>query len=88
MSTPLLQTYVYQGDVKRFFVSTIHRKSSAALDPAPWFYETLAWALELDEARGELVDDNSGATSVNGAAYQHSETCSRLLKRQHPQKGK
>lgn len=39
MSEKLIQSYVKD----RWFVSTIHRQSSATANPDGWYYETMVW---------------------------------------------
>lgn len=41
----MIHSYVSHGD-DDFFVSTIERDSSAALDPPPRFYETIVWEFD------------------------------------------
>lgn len=76
------QSYLHKEDgTPAFFVSTIHRESSASIIPALWYYETFAWRLDKDGVRLDLVEDNSGATDLDGAFIQHVETCKKLLSR-------
>lgn len=77
ISKPFLQSYLYVENEKKYFVSTIYRRSSAQLNPDQWYYETLAWSLEGD-IRKSLVEDNSGALSPIGAFKQHQEVLLKL----------
>jgi len=77
LSHKIMQTHLYmQGGT--FFISTIYRRSSAALNPDGWYYETMCWKLQEDGDKGELVDDNSGAMSFKSALDQHVEVITRL----------
>lgn len=73
-----LQSYLYtdHGD---FFISTAYRRSSAALNPDGWYYETLAWLLNESKILGGIVLDNSGAISKSRAINQHMKTVEQLL---------
>ena len=62
----------------QFFVSTAYRKSSAALNPDGWYYETFAWRVENKE-RTDWIADNSGAYFLEKAIEQHNEVCKQLL---------
>ncbi len=62
----------------QFFVSTGYRRSSAALNPDAWYYETFAWRVE-EKKRTEWVADNSGAHFLKGAIEQHNEVCKQLF---------
>ena len=71
-----LKSYVWHGD-SCFFVSTIERDSSAAIIPAPRFYETMAWSYDWEAAeRGELVAHEGEGTAFE----QHYEVCRQLFK--------
>ena len=75
-TTRALKSYVWHEE-QCFFVSTIKRDSSAAVEPpAARFYETLAWLYDWETAeRGELV-----AESGNGPALdQHFGVVRQLL---------
>ncbi len=77
-SKKLIQSYLFT-DYGKFFVSTIHRESSAPL--LGWFYETFAWELDNDNKEKDWVADNSGATSIVGALDQHNKVCEQLLRK-------
>ena len=62
----------------QFFVSTCYRRSSAALNPDGWYYETFGWSVE-NEKRNKWIADNSGAYFIDGALEQHNEVCKQLL---------
>lgn len=70
-----LQTHVWHKD-KCFFVSTAGRQSSAAVIPAPWYSETIAWKTFMDgTARGKIV-----AQAAEGPALdQHMDVVKQLL---------
>lgn len=72
------QSYVYRDNGDRFFVSTMYRQSSAALNPDGWYYETLAWRLDNEGGRLEIVADNSGASFWEHALEQHTEVVKQL----------
>jgi hypothetical protein len=78
-SQHFMQTYCYTkfGD---FLVSTIYRRSSAALNWESWYYETLCWKKDDDEWMGKLFADNSGASNDRGAIKQHNELVEQLYK--------
>lgn len=62
----------------QFFVSTCYRRSSAALNPDGWYYETFGWKVE-DKKRTDWIADNSGASFLEGGIDQHNEVCKQLL---------
>lgn len=76
----LMQTYCYT-DYGAFFVSTIHRPSSASMSPSIWYYETFAWEIVdiKTNERGKIIADNSGAESIRIAIEQHQEVCRELI---------
>lgn len=80
LSRPFLKTNVY-SDFGRFFVSTIHRRSSASLRPDAWYYETFGWSLNEKEQTDHIIADNSGATYPKKAVEQHAEVCRQLLEK-------
>ncbi len=65
----LLKTYVWHGD-DCFFVSTIERDSSAAVDPPPRFNETIAWEYDWDMKE---LGDQVGSSGSGPALLQHWE---------------
>ena len=62
----------------QFFVSTAYRRSSAALNPDGWYYETFGWKVENNK-RTDWVADHSGASFLKMAIKQHNEVCKQLL---------
>lgn len=78
LSKKFMQTYLYL-DGFNYFVSTIYRKSSAALNPDGWYYETFAWQLNEKNEKEGLIEDNSGAVSQKRALEQHQETINNLI---------
>ena len=59
-SKPMFKTYIY-GVKKNYFVSTIWRQSSAMVEDAPWYAETIAWEWFPDtQNRGEIVAITEG----------------------------
>ena len=73
-----LQSYLYTEEFGNFFISTIHRRSSARLAVPDYFYETYAWKLDKDKHRTDWMADNSGALIPEGAFNQHFEVCRQL----------
>lgn len=65
-----LQSYLYT-EYGNFFISTIHRESSAMVNNPPWYYETFAWRLNEKNERTDWIADNSGAHGQVGALKQH-----------------
>jgi len=58
MNEKLIQTYVRHND-QWFFVSTINRESSVPMEPGHIYAETLAWSIENDNTRRDLVIQES-----------------------------
>lgn len=54
----LLQTDLRQ---KGYYVSTGYRRSSAALAPDLWFYETLIWTAENGSRKKLVYSEDSGS---------------------------
>jgi len=78
MSKPFMQSYV----VQKWFVSTIHRKSSAMIEPpVPWFYETIIWEWDAETGKtGKLVSMRESGRGSIGAAKRHAAICCNLVK--------
>ena len=81
MSKTLIQSY----PLRKYFVSTIYRQSSAALYPIS-YYETLAW--EWDEKTmqtGTQLDVQWQESQCRAAALvEHARVCAELAER-HPE---
>lgn len=77
-STKFLQSYLYTKEFGNFFVSTIHRKSSCDRDPFGWYYETIAWKLDKDKHRTDMVAQTGGLDSKSIAFQDHIEICRQL----------
>ena len=78
LSEKFLQSYLYTVKFGNFFVSTIHRKSSALMGGEQWFYETFAWNLDDKGERDGWIADNSGAKFMSDAIKQHTEVLKQL----------
>ena len=78
MSEAFLQSYV----LEKWFVSTIHRQSSAMIEaPIPWFYETVIWEWDAEtRKRGKLVSMRESGRGPIGAAKRHAAICCNLVK--------
>lgn len=74
----LMQTHCYTK-YGNFFISTILRQSSAALNPHGEFYETFGWKLLDDGTKGEWIADYSGAHYQKSAIGQHNEVVRQLI---------
>jgi hypothetical protein len=63
----------------KFFISTIHRRSSAMLAPDTWYYETLVWEWNYEtKQRGAIVDQGyRDPMSREGALEEHAAICAR-----------
>lgn len=77
ISKQVLRTDLFT-DFGNFFVSTMYRRSSSALNPDSWYYETFAWRLNEKNERTDWAADNSGAISIERALEQHFEVCKQL----------
>jgi len=77
MSKQLIRSDLF-GEKGNFFISTIYRRSSAILDPGGMFYETLAWNVDIDGKRLDLIAENSGAIYEAKAILQHFEVVKQL----------
>lgn len=79
MGTKLIQSYVCD----KFMVSTIHRESSASVNPPLWFYETLGWEWDTKtKRRGKwIIEKNSGNTKAR-ALKSHFGICHRLANKE------
>lgn len=78
-SKGFLKTTIFT-DYGEFFVSTIYRRSSAALNPDGWYFETFGWSLDENGRNNHIIADNSGALSEDGAIRQHAEVLEQLAK--------
>ena len=77
-STKFIQSYLYTKKYGNFFISTCYRKSSAFLDPAPWYYETFAWRLDKNNHRTSWVVEFAGNNDKEWALQKHIEICEQL----------
>lgn len=73
----VLQSFIYNDG--EYLVSTIYRASSVLIDQVLYYYETLVWKLSEDRDKRKLIDDNSGAYSLERAITQHNEMCIKYL---------
>ena len=76
MSEKLIQSYVKD----RWFVSTIYRQSSAALNPDGWYYETMVWNWNAETKQREpnfIAQYDSGLTEEQ-AIQRHAMVCASL----------
>jgi hypothetical protein len=74
MNKAIIQSYVHHRE-KCFFVSTIERTSSAALNPCR-YNETLVWDWDAaTRERGEMVHQGEDTA---GSIANHLETCDAL----------
>lgn len=65
----IIQSYV----LGQWFVSTIFRRSSAAINNAPMYYETLVWRLDSKtNERGEMIHQDEGKSA-------HFKVCELLM---------
>ena len=70
-----MQSYVWHGD-KCFFVSTIDRASSVALDYGGMYSETMVWEYDYDKReRGSLVWQGE---DIKGGISTHSLACKNI----------
>ncbi len=75
MSKKLIQSYV----LDKYFISTIHRQSSALVDePYNWYYETIVWEWDaVAKKRGSLVAEYASRT-VEQALENHFNICKQI----------
>lgn len=68
----LIQSYV----LEKFFVSTIYRDSSAAIDPHPYF-ETMVWPWNKEKRQREdhFVGQHDSGYYAKQAMTKHHEIC-------------
>ncbi len=73
MSEKLIQSYVKD----RWFISTIYRQSSAALNPDGWYYETMVWDWDAQtKTRGEhFIAQYDSGLSETYAMRHHADVC-------------
>lgn len=69
-------SYIYRGK-KKFFVSTICRKSSSSMYNC-LYYETFGWSMK-GVLMDKIIADNSGALTIESGLKQHQEVCRQLL---------
>jgi len=76
MSEKLIQSYVKD----RWFVSTIHRQSSAALNPDGWYYETMVWNwnAETKEREPNFIAQYDSGLTEEFAIQHHAKVCASL----------
>lgn len=72
------QSYIYRENGEKYFVSTGYRRSSAALNPDSWYFDTLAWRLDENDECTDWIADHSGARTESGALKQHFEVVKQL----------
>jgi len=73
----LIQSYVKN----KYFISTIHRESSAMTDTPIWYYETMVWGWDKEiRQRSEhfLLQVDSGNTETD-ALNSHLKICRNYL---------
>ena len=71
----LIQSYVQDY----YFVSTAYRRSSAALAPDQWYYETIVWNWNpKTRERGEIVDSRDSGMNRTTALACHAAICASL----------
>lgn len=75
--TTLIQSYVY----RRWFVSTIYRRSSVAIEsPASWYFETIVWEWNnKTKQREKMLSTDDSGSSQEQAMLNHINICSELL---------
>lgn len=73
----LIQYYVQD----KYFVSTIHRQSSALLAQGEiWYYETLVWKWNSEtKDRGALLDSYDSGWTIALALANHARVCKELV---------
>ena len=72
----LIQSYV----MRKYFVSTAYRRSSAAVSPPPWYYETIIW--EWDDKKrecGEMKAVMDSGRTPKVALRSHFGICFNLV---------
>jgi len=78
-SKTLIQSYI-NSKVRWYFVSTIHRESSVAMIPTPWFYETIAWEWDsVTRERGKMIAQEGAPDNISSGLMSHQEVCKQLL---------
>ena len=77
----LVQTYLFVEDKKGYFVSTIYRQSSVAIEIPPWFYETMVWEWNPEtRKRGFLIAQYDNGGYKDSALMKHFTIVENLLK--------
>lgn len=73
----LIQSYVQD----KYFVSTVHRQSSALLAQGDvWYYETLVWEWNSEtKERGAWLESYNSGWSKSGALTSHARICKELV---------
>lgn len=75
MSTAFISSYV----LERWNVSTIHRQSSACIDPQPWYYETIIWEWNKEtRSRGAMLWQLDSGSFPESALRAHADYCAQL----------
>ena len=79
VSERLIQSYVKD----QWFVSTIYRQSSAALNPDGWYYETMVWNwnAETKEREPQYIAQYDSGLSEQFAVAHHARICAALPER-------
>lgn len=71
----LIQSY-YQ---RKHFISTGYRQSSAMLDPAPWYYETIVWEWDQEtRKRGKMIFMEDSGRYIENALKNHFNIIDRI----------
>ena len=72
----LIQSYV----MRKFFVSTAYRQSSAAVSSPPWYYETIIWDWDdRKSSRGEMKAVMDSGRTPKVALKSHFGICFNLV---------
>lgn len=71
-SEGLIQSYIKD----RYFVSTIHRRSSAMELRGSWYYETIVWEWDVKtRERGKMLDQHDSGVGESFAIGNHCGIC-------------
>ncbi len=71
----IIQSHIFHGD-KRFIVSTINRRSSAAAAYGAIYAETMVWDSPIGEERGPLIAQGEGSEN---SIVTHMKFCKSLI---------
>ena len=76
MNKKLIQSYV----LDKYFISTIHRQSSALVDePYNWYYETIVWEWDAVKRKmGDLIFTMSSGMLADQALENHFSLCRKV----------